>query len=442
MDFKELWERVVDRCYEYLPSVTVDTWIKPIEVVGLSNGTLSIAVPNKFYMSWFSENYEEIIKKVLKEIYGREIDLSYVVKRESGRKGQSGPTEAKQEDNESRRNKNNFNPKYTFENFVVGPGNQLAHASSIAVAENPGKVYNPLFIYGGVGLGKTHLLYAIGHRALEKKPNLNVCYISTEKFVNELIESIKNDRMDQFRRKYRKLDILLIDDIQFIAGKDRTQEEFFHTFNELYNEGKQIVISSDKPPTEMNNIEDRLRSRFQWGLIVDIQPPDLETRIAILRKKAEMEGISLSYEVAHMIAKRIKSNIRELEGCLTKISATASIMGKEISLELVRSILDTLYPQQELSVSAENIIKLVASKFGMKVSEIKSKKRNRNIVIPRQLAMYLIRKLTPLSLPEIGEIFGGMDHTSVLHGIRKMENLLKTDNDLLKIAREIEEELN
>lgn len=442
MDFKELWERVVDRCYEYLPSVTVDTWIKPIEVVGLSNGTLSIAVPNKFYMSWFSENYEEIIKKVLKEIYGKEIDLSYVVKRELGRKGQSGPTEAKQEDNESRRNKNNFNPKYTFENFVVGPGNQLAHASSIAVAENPGKVYNPLFIYGGVGLGKTHLLHAIGNRALEKKPNLNVCYISTEKFVNELIESIKNDRMDQFRRKYRKLDILLIDDIQFIAGKDRTQEEFFHTFNELYNEGKQIVISSDKPPTEMNNIEDRLRSRFQWGLIVDIQPPDLETRIAILRKKAEMEGISLSYEVAHMIAKRIKSNIRELEGCLTKISATASIMGKEISLELVRSILDTLYPQQELSVSAENIIKLVASKFGMKVSEIKSKKRNRNIVIPRQLAMYLIRKLTPLSLPEIGEIFGGMDHTSVLHGIRKMENLLKTDNDLLKIAREIEEELN
>ena len=432
---------MVDRCYEYLPSVTVDTWIKPVEVVGLSNGALSIAVPNKFYMSWFSENYEEIIKRVLREICGRELELSYVIKKKIDRRTPDLP-EARSENIETRRTRNNFNPKYTFENFVVGPSNQLAHASSIAVAENPGKVYNPLFIYGGVGLGKTHLLHAIAHRALEKKPNLNVCYISTEKFVNELIESIKNDRMDQFRRKYRKLDILLIDDIQFISGKDRTQEEFFHTFNELYNEGKQIVISSDRPPTEMNNIEDRLKSRFQWGLIVDIQPPDLETRIAILRKKAEVEGIKLSYEVAHMIAKRIKSNIRELEGCLTKISATASLMGKEISLELVRSILDTLYPQQELSVSAENIIKLVASKFGIKVSEIKSKKRNRNIVIPRQMAMYLIRKLTPLSLPEIGEVFGGMDHTSVLHGIRKMENLLKSDSEMLKIAKEIEEELN
>ncbi|MGC8914808.1 MAG: chromosomal replication initiator protein DnaA [Thermosulfidibacteraceae bacterium] len=441
MNFKELWEMVIEKCYEYFPSVTVDTWIKPIEVVGISNGTFSIAVPNRFYKSWFSENYEPIVKNILKEITGKELEINYVIKKEPKRVEELR-IEERIEIDEQKKNHTYLNPKYTFENFVVGPSNQLAHASSIAVAENPGKVYNPLFIYGGVGLGKTHLLHAIGHRALEKNPKLNLCYISTERFMNELIESIKNDKMQIFRKKYRKLDVLLIDDIQFIAGKDRTQEEFFHTFNELYNEGKQIVISSDRPPNEMNNIEDRLKSRFQWGLIVDIQPPDLETRIAILRKKAENENLNLSYEVAHMVAKRIKSNIRELEGCLTKIIAMASLTGREISLDLVKSILDSLYPQQDLNVSAENIIREVAKKFGLKISEIRSKKRNKSIVIPRQLAMYLIRKLTPLSLPEIGEVFGGMDHTSVLHSIRKMENLLKTDSELLKIAKEIEEEFS
>lgn len=434
MDFKELWEKVIEKCYEYLPSVTVETWIKPIHPVGIENGSLKLAVPNKFYKSWLSENYGKVLNKVLEEILGKTFEIKYIVKDKEEKPTQEEVRHKVKEKN------TNLNSKYTFENFIVGPSNQLAHASSIAVAENPGKSYNPLFIYGGVGLGKTHLLHAIGHRALSKNPNLSVYYTSAEKFINELVESIKNDRTQQFRNKYRKLDILLIDDIHFLAGKDRTQEEFFHTFNELYNERKQIVITSDRAPSEMSNIEDRLKSRFQWGLIVDIQPPDLETRIAILKKKAELEGIKLSHEVAYLIAKRIKSNIRELEGCLNKIVATASLMKMEISISLVKSILDSLYPSKTNEISAENIIKSVANAFGVRITELKSKKRTRNIVMPRQIAMYLIRKLTPLSLPEIGEVFGGMDHTSVLHGIRKVENLLKTSEELAKIVKKIESE--
>ncbi len=437
MDFRTIWENILEELKGKIPPSSVETWLNPASLSGIDGNRLILEVPNKFYKNWISENFEPAIIDAAHRVLGIEnpvLEYEVNTKEKSREKGERHKPQEKEQTPQ-------LNPKYTFENFVVGPSNQFAHASALAVAEKPGKVYNPLFIYGGVGLGKTHLLHAIGHRVLREHRNLKVTYTSAEKFMNELIDSIKNDKMAQFRKKYRKTDVLLIDDIQFIAGKDRTQEEFFHTFNELHNEGKQIVLSSDRPPAEMDHIEERLKSRFQWGLIADIQPPDLETRIAILKKKAEAEGIELPDDVAYLIAKRVKSNVRELEGCLIKIGAMASLMHKRIDADLAKRILDSMYPYQEEDLSPESIIKLVAEKFGLKPSEIRSRKRTRNIVLPRQVAMYLIRKVTALSLPEIGELFGGMDHTSVLHGIKKVENLLKKDESLRKTVEELEKRL-
>ncbi len=437
MDFSEVWSNLLRSLEESIPPSSVETWLKPTKMVDLAEDRVVISVPNKFYRSWISENFEKAIKEQLSRMLGLENpSIEYVIE---GRPEENKPK--REEKQPPVRHQVRLNPKYTFENFVVGPSNQFAHASASAVAEKPGKVYNPLFIYGGVGLGKTHLLHAIGHKVMKVYPDLKVTYTSAEKFMNELIDSIKSDRMSSFRRKYRKTDVLLIDDIQFIAGKDRTQEEFFHTFNELHNEGKQIVLSSDRPPAEMDHIEERLKSRFQWGLIADIQPPDLETRIAILKKKAEAEGIELPDEVAYIIAKRIKSNVRELEGCLIKISAMASIMHQRITEELARRVLDSMYPYQDEDISPSSILKLVAERFDLKVSDLKSRKRTKNIVLPRQIAMYLIRKVTALSLPEIGEIFGGMDHSSVHHGIKKVENLLKSDEKLKRIVEDLERKI-
>ena len=434
MDFKEIWENLLNSVSKRIPPSSVETWLKPTRLLKVEGNKFFIEVPNKFYRSWISENYENILKNEISGIFGVEEPLIEYIVNQRDKKTQEEPRKSTDETTQ----KPNLNPKYTFENFVVGPSNQFAHASALAVAEKPGKVYNPLFIYGGVGLGKTHLLHAIGHKVLKEHPQLKITYTSAEKFMNELIDSIKNDKMSSFRRKYRKTDVLLIDDIQFIAGKDRTQEEFFHTFNELHNEGKQIVLSSDRPPAEMDHIEERLKSRFQWGLIADIQPPDLETRIAILKKKAEAEGINLPDDVAYIIAKRIRSNVRELEGCLVKISAMASLMNQQITVELARRVLDSMYPYQEEDLSPNAIIKLVAERFDLKPSDLKSRKRSKNIVLPRQIAMYLIRKVTSLSLPEIGELFGGMDHSSVHHGIKKVENLLKSDPSIRKAVEDLE----
>ncbi len=435
MNFKELWDRILDNLPESIPKPSVETWLRPVELLGITENRITVQVPNKFYKSWIAENFESALRESVKKTLGiEEPEIEYQIENRPKEKTEPRRTE-------TRPQRPQLNPKYTFENFVVGPGNQFAHASAMAVAEKPGKVYNPLFIYGGVGLGKTHLLHAIGHKVIKEHDKLRVIYTSAEKFMNELIDSIKNDRMPEFRRRYRRTDVLLIDDIQFIAGKDRTQEEFFHTFNELHNEGKQIVLTSDRPPAEMDHIEERLKSRFQWGLIADIQPPDLETRIAILKKKAEAEGIELPDDVAYMIAKRIKSNVRELEGCLVKISAMASLMHKGIDAELARKILDSLYPHQEEDLSPETIVKVVAEWFGLKPSDVKSRRRSRNIVVPRQIAMYLMRKLTPMSLPDIGEFFGGMDHSSVLHSVKKVEKLLETDGNIRKTVEELERRL-
>ncbi len=321
-----------------------------------------------------------------------------------------------------------LNPKYTFDSFVIGNSNRFAHAASLAVAESPAKAYNPLFIYGGVGLGKTHLMHAIGHYILNNNPKSQVVYVSSEKFTNELINSIKDDKNVEFRNKYRNIDILLVDDIQFIAGKERTQEEFFHTFNALYEANKQIIISSDRPPKEIPTLEDRLRSRFEWGLIADIQAPDFETRMAILKKKADVEKLNIPNEVMVYIATKIKSNIRELEGALIRIVAFSSLTNKEISVDLASEALkDIISSKQTRQVTIDIIQEVVANYYNLKIEDLKSARRTRNIAFPRQIAMYLSRKLTDMSLPKIGEEFGGRDHTTVIHAYEKISNNLKKE---------------
>ncbi len=331
-----------------------------------------------------------------------------------------------------------LNPKYTFDSFVIGNSNRFAHAASLAVAESPAKAYNPLFIYGGVGLGKTHLMHAIGHYILNNNPKSQVVYVSSEKFTNELINSIKDDKNVEFRNKYRNIDILLVDDIQFIAGKERTQEEFFHTFNALYEANKQIIISSDRPPKEIPTLEDRLRSRFEWGLIADIQAPDFETRMAILKKKADVEKLNIPNEVMVYIATKIKSNIRELEGALIRIVAFSSLTNKEISVDLASEALkDIISSKQTRQVTIDIIQEVVANYYNLKIEDLKSARRTRNIAFPRQIAMYLSRKLTDMSLPKIGEEFGGRDHTTVIHAYEKISNNLKKDESLQNAINEL-----
>jgi chromosomal replication initiator protein len=336
-----------------------------------------------------------------------------------------------------------LNPKYTFDSFVIGNSNRFAHAASLAVAESPAKAYNPLFIYGGVGLGKTHLMHAIGHYVLNNNPKSKVVYVSSEKFTNELINSIKDDKNVEFRNKYRNVDVLLIDDIQFIAGKERTQEEFFHTFNDLHEANKQIILSSDRPPKEIPTLEDRLRSRFEWGLIADIQPPDFETRIAILKKKADVENLNIPNEVMVYIATKIKSNIRELEGALIRIVAFSSLTNKEISIDLASEALkDIISSRNSKQVTIELIQDIVSSYFNLKVEDFKSSRRTRNIAFPRQIAMYLCRKLTDMSLPKIGEEFGGRDHTTVIHACEKISKSLKEDETLQDTVAELTKKIS
>ncbi|SUY44791.1 chromosomal replication initiator protein DnaA [Clostridium putrefaciens] len=331
-----------------------------------------------------------------------------------------------------------LNPKYTFDSFVIGNSNRFAHAASLAVAESPAKAYNPLFIYGGVGLGKTHLMHAIGHYVLKNNPNTKVVYVSSEKFTNELINSIKDDKNVEFRNKYRNVDVLLIDDIQFIAGKERTQEEFFHTFNALHEANKQIILSSDRPPKEIPTLEDRLRSRFEWGLIADIQAPDFETRIAILKKKADVENLNVPNEVLVYTATKIKSNIRELEGALIRIVAYSSLTNSEITLELATEALkDIISSKNSKNITIANIQDIVSSYYNLRIEDFKSQRRTRNVSYPRQIAMYLSRKLTDMSLPKIGEEFGGRDHTTVIHAYEKISTGLKTDESLQNVVNDL-----
>jgi chromosomal replication initiator protein len=408
-----LWDDVLARVEGKINRHSFATWFRPTSYLAQDKGTLRIGVPNAQFREWLSKNYRGILQEALTEVGHAELQVIFEEHADEPAAAQPGTVE---------RETSALNPKYTFDSFVVGSSNQFAHAAARAVAEIPSKSYNPLFIYGGVGLGKTHLMHAIGHYILAREKKLNLSYISTDRFINEMINAIRFDRLPAFRSKYRAIDVLLIDDIQFIAGKDRTQEEFFHIFNALHDGQKQIVVSSDCPPRQIPTIEERLHSRFEWGLIADIQAPDIETKIAILRKKAEAERVFLPENVALFIASKVKTNIRELEGSLIRLIAYASLTGRDIDLPLTQETLRDLLHAEEKPVSIEMIQKFVADHFNLKISELKAKNNSKSIARPRQIAMYLTKSLTGASLPEIGKEFGGKHHSTVIHSIRRVDD--------------------
>lgn len=432
-----LWEKVLSVIETKLSKPSFETWLKSTKAHSLSNDTLTIVAPNEFARDWLESRYSNIIQDTLYEIIGEKLNIKFIIPFSTHNiDNLSNNTVHKDLNNNTYINNENdskpvLNPKYIFDTFVIGSGNRFAHAASLAVAEAPAKAYNPLFIYGGVGLGKTHLMQAIGHYVIDHNPNLKVLYITSEKFTNEFINSIRDNKTVEFRNKYRNIDILLIDDIQFLAKKEQTQEEFFHTFNTLHEANKQIIISSDRPPKEIPTLEDRLRSRFEWGLITDIQPPDLETRIAILKKKATSENLDIPNEVMNYIANQIDTNIRELEGALIRIVAYSSLINKDMNAELASEALkDIISSSKPKIITIELIQQIVANYYNIRIEELKGKKRNQSVVFPRQVAMYLVRELTDYSLPKIGEDFGGRDHSTVIHAYDKIKNQLLVDSSL------------
>lgn len=416
-----VWDRVVSGIKQKTSDQIFDTWFKQLRLVEEHKNTITLATPNTFTSDWINTHYKTVLREALEETFGRSVEIKFVVLERGQDKPEPETDAGLPED---------LNGIYSFENFVVGSGNQFAHAACLAVADNPGRTYNPLFIYGGVGLGKTHLMKAIVQSCLKKNPRLNICYDTAESFTNEMINSIRYEKMPLFRKKYRNIDILLLDDIQFIAGKERTQEEFFHTFNSLFEIKKQIILSSDKKPQDIDDLEERLISRFQWGLIADIQPPDTETKVAILKKKALSKKIQLSNDVAFLLANSVKSNIRDLEGLLNRLDAYASFYKCPISVEFTREVLKDFIEIKDKEPSPEEIQKIVSKYFNIKVSDLKGKKKNNAVVVPRQIAMYLIRKTTSLSFPEIGDLFGGKDHSTVIHSIKKIDSLYKENQQI------------
>ncbi len=429
-NLQDLWEKTLNVLKNEMSEVSFNTWMKSCSPISISEDTIKISVPNAFTRDILNNRYKDLVANSIQGICSKLYKLEFLISSEVALEETQNQQKVKRlslNDEIS----NTLNPKYTFDSFVIGNSNRFAHAASLAVAEAPAKAYNPLFIYGGVGLGKTHLMHAIGHYILENNPKAKVEYISSEKFTNELINSIKHDKNEEFRNKYRNVDVLLIDDIQFIAGKEGTQEEFFHTFNALHEANKQIILSSDRAPKEIPTLEDRLRSRFEWGLIADIQAPDFETRMAILKKKADVERLNVPNEVMVYIATKIKSNIRELEGALIRIVAYSSLTNREITVDLASEALkDIISKRQAKSITIDSIQDIVSSYFNLRVQDFKSQKRTRNVAYPRQIAMYLSRKLTDMSLPKIGEEFGGRDHTTVIHAYEKISENLKTDEGL------------
>ncbi|HEY3304328.1 MAG TPA: chromosomal replication initiator protein DnaA [Candidatus Binatia bacterium] len=437
----ELWHSVLEQLREKLGNQNFETWIKPIRVKEISNDEISLEVPNKFFRDWLVEHFLGSIHESLSQLTHRSMKVSLSINQKLQAAGT--PPEKKPEREPSRPPRiNNLIPKYNFDTFVVGASNQFAHAASLAVANQPGEHYNPLFIYGGVGLGKTHLINAIGHRVVEKRPLLKVLYLSSESFMNELIASLRRDRMDEFKTRFRNIDTLIVDDVQFIAGKERTQEEFFHTFNSLYESHKQIIITSDKFPKEIPGLEDRLRNRFEWGLIADIQPPDMETRVAILQKKAEVEGVLLPHEVAIFLASHIDSNVRELEGSLTRLGAFASLTKATITIDLAKEVLQNTLKGNSREVTVESIQKTICDYYNIKLSDLKAKRRTKDIAVPRQVAMYLSRKYTSTSFPAIGSKFGGRDHSTVIHAAKTIEKKLKEDTQMQTALEKLEKNLN
>lgn len=430
---EQVWQAALGELQLQMTKATFDTWFKTSRVVAYEDGTFVIGVSSAYAKDWLENRLSGTIKRTLNGIVGRSVEVKYVVWTQEDAPPQAdlGPllsaAEATPASHPALVAADGLSPKYTFDTFVVGPNNRLAHAASLAAAENPAQAYNPLFIYGGVGLGKTHLLHAIGHVCRAR--GLHVLYVSSEEFTNDLINAIRARTTEAFRDKYRTIDVLLIDDIQFIAGKESTQEEFFHTFNTLHSQDKQLVISSDRPPKALSTLEERLRSRFEWGLIADIQPPDLETRIAILRFKAESLRAQVPDAVLQYIAREIHSNIRELEGALNRVLATARLTNQPLTVELATSALADLVPQRSAR-TPEEVLAAVANHYGLDVAALKGRSRNAEIALPRQIAMFLLREEIGISLPQIGEVLGGRDHTTVLHGCEKISDLIERDNNV------------
>ncbi|MBD2848024.1 chromosomal replication initiator protein DnaA [Paenibacillus sp. IB182496] len=442
-DTHEVWQQVLSIIQSKLSKPSFDTWFKATKASMIGEDLLVITAPTTFAAEWLESRYTKLVRATLQDFLGRTIDIRFAIEEDKPPEP-AAPYPAKpapmpvQEESFSHM----LNPKYSFDSFVIGSNNRFAHAASLAVAEAPAKAYNPLFLYGGVGLGKTHLMHAIGHYILEHNPHMRVLYISSEKFTNEFINAIRDNRGENFRIKYRNIDVLLIDDIQFLAGKEQTQEEFFHTFNALHEERKQIIISSDRPPKEIPTLEERLRSRFEWGLITDIQPPDLETRIAILRKKAKADNLDIPNEAMIYIANQIDTNIRELEGALIRVVAYSSLINQDISSHLAAEALKDIIPStRPKMITIQDIQQRVGEYYGLKLEDFKARKRTKAVAFPRQIAMHLARELTEFSLPKIGEAFGGRDHTTVIHAHEKISQQLKVDQELYKIVQTLSERI-
>jgi len=430
-----IWLQIRETIEKRIDRNSYETWFEPTAYIGNESGNLYIKVPNSYFKDWLSFHYTGLINQVSQELFGKNFNIKYIFEDTSSSFMRNPP--------EERRSKHgtlinpNLNPNYTFENFVVGSCNQFAHAASQAVSKSPAKSYNPFYIYGGAGLGKTHLMNAIGHYSLNQNKRMKILFITTEKFMNDLINHLQYGKILDFRQKYRSVDILLMDDIHYLSGKERTKEEFFHTFNHLYDSQKQIVISSDCPPKEIPNLEERFSSRFEWGLIADLKPPDIETRIAILQKKSQLEGVRLPDSVALYIADKVHSNIRELEGFLRRVIAYASLKGEKIDLDLTKEALESLLDSSSNIVTVEKIQKIVCHEYKIKSFQIKSRNNSPKVSFPRQIAMYLTKEMTKSSLPEIGKKFGGKHHTTVIHSIRKIEKLRSENAEFNKVINKL-----
>lgn len=429
MPLEDIWKRCLAIIEKKVGVNAFELWFKPIKLYQLKEQSAVIEIPNRFFKEWIEDYYSSLVTQVIKETVGHQVSLKYKVSEKEDVEVKR--IDARLEVRKQRlANKGIYlNPKYTFENFVIGPSNQFAHAAAMAVADAPGRTYNPLFIYGGVGLGKTHLITAIGNRVADKRHEYNILYVPSEQFTNEVVSAVRHGKTEELKGRYRNLDLLLVDDVQFIENKAATQEELFHTINTLYEKQRQIVISSDRPPKDITAITDRLRSRFSMGLIADIQPPELELRLAIIQKKAEAEKIPLSTEVIDFLATKIRSNIRELEGCLIRLGAHASLTGEAISVTMAKNILKDIIADDDRPITIEYIQKVVAECFGIKHQEMKSKKRTKEIAMPRQVAMYISKQLTEASLSDIGKNFGGKDHATVIYACRQVEERRLRDED-------------
>ncbi len=440
MDSEAIWKNCLETIETHVSPQHIATWFKPIKVLGGNSSRIDLEVPNRFFLEWIKEHYLVLLEDVLRKVSKKGVELAWSV----GDESQAAPLKKREKEGGKapRQAGSTLNGKYTFENFVVGKANEFAHAACSAAAGNLGSKYNPLFIYGCVGLGKTHLLQAIGHKVLAASPGAKVCYYTSERFVNDFINYVSRQKMSEFRSRFRNVDVLLIDDIQFWAGKEGTQEEFFHTFNTLYENHKQIVVTSDKFPKDLNGLEERLRSRFEWGLVADIQPPDTETKIAILRKKAKSEGVKLPDDVAGWLSEVSGSNVRELEGFLNRIIAVSSLTNREIDLAMAREALKNLIKEMEEKVfTIDEIQKAVSSFYDIKTSELKSKRRHQKIALPRQIAMFLAREYGGFSYPEIGSSFGGKDHSTAIHACKKIEKAVKENAEVRQAVRSLKQNL-